>query len=279
MALLVEAFERCRGPEDAAAPSLDRAGFKELVRELDLWCSSSMVALEDRAPVGVLLGAKRPAATLVYGLRVHPEHRRRGHGRHLLTSLGQKLAILGPPRLVAEVPADRAPARALFAACRWREEGRLVDWRRTGEGAPPSPAGGPGPLHGLAVGPMALEEVLASGLVRDVPRCWRRDPRALETRREGVLGLGFCSPERLEAVLLYRAGPGAWEILALGGSGSELGRAGLRALLEELARRAGGAPLELARAAPEEVDSRLLAELGFRAGAEHLRFAGDAQSA
>ena len=128
IALLVAAHEHCRGPEDVYAPALDRARFKELVRDLDLWCSSSMVALEGREPVGVLLGAKRAEATLVYAVRVHPAHRRRGHGRHLLTSLGQKLAILGPSRLVAEIPSERASARALFDACQWRLEARLTDW-------------------------------------------------------------------------------------------------------------------------------------------------------
>ena len=34
---------------------------------------------------------------------------RQGHGRHLLTSLSSKLAILGPPRMVAEVPETFAP--------------------------------------------------------------------------------------------------------------------------------------------------------------------------
>src|SRR5436305_13953061 len=130
MGLLVEAHERCRGPEDAGEPALDRDGFKRLVRDLDLGCSSCMVAFEGREPVGVLLGAKRAEATLVYALRVHPGHRRRGHGRHLLTSLSQKLAILGPPRLVAEVPAEREAACAIFSACGFQLEGRLIDWRR-----------------------------------------------------------------------------------------------------------------------------------------------------
>src|SRR4029079_3862302 len=130
MALLVAAFEACRGPEDAAAPPLDLAGFKVLVRELDLWCSSCMVAFEGREPVGVLLGAKRAAATLVYGLRVTPEHRRKGHAPHLLPSLGQKLAILGPSLMVAEVPADRPAAKGVFAACGYRVGGDLRDWRR-----------------------------------------------------------------------------------------------------------------------------------------------------
>jgi GNAT superfamily N-acetyltransferase len=283
MALLVQAYEHCRGPEDAGAPTLDRGGFKELVRELDLWCSSCMVALEGREPIGVLLGAKRDEATLVYGVRVHPAHRRRGHGRHLLTSLGQKLAILGPPRLVAEVPAERASAQALFSTCQWRSEARLVDWRRT----PSIPAPGwssTGEVDARAEGPVApidLEQAAAGGLLGGGSRCWHRDLRSLNKAGQKLLGLGFHSQERLEACLFARpcALAAGWEILAAGSTGADLGRAGLRILLSELERQACGSPLLLARATPEEIESSLLAELGFEPGPEHVLFATEAKAA
>ena len=281
MALLVEAYEHCRGPEDVDAPALDRAGFKELVRELDLWCSSCMVALEGREPVGVLLGAKRAEATLVYGLRVHPAHRRRGHGRHLLTSLGQKLAILGPPRLVAEVPVERAPARALFTACHWRSETRLVDWRRTGAALPRGSTSEIDPRTQVAVGSITLEEATDSGLLEG-SRCWQRDLPSLRKQSEKLLGLGFHSSERLEACLLSRPGTSptsGWEILAAGFTDSELGRLGLRVSLTELERQAGDAPLLLPRVAPVELDAALLTELFFEPGPEHLLFATEAKAA
>ena len=80
------------------------AAFKRSIRDLQVWCSSCMVAFSGSDPIGVLIGAKRPSGTLVHKIAVHPDHRRQGHGRHLLASLGSKLAILGPPRIVAEVP-------------------------------------------------------------------------------------------------------------------------------------------------------------------------------
>jgi ribosomal protein S18 acetylase RimI-like enzyme len=278
MALLVAAYESCRGPEDADSPNLDRAGFKELVRDLDLWCSSSMVALEGREPVGVLLGAKRAEATLVYAVRVHPAHRRRGHGRHLLTSLGQKLAILGPPRLVAEVPAERAPARALFDACQWRRETRLVDWRQDGDTLKSVPIY---PADDSPVAAITVEEAVASGLVGGGSRSWQRDLPALERQGERLRALGFHSPERLEACLLFRpaSGDNGWEILAAGFAAGALGRLGFRLLLAELERQAGGAALWLPRVPPEEIDPELLAELGFRPGPEHLLFATEAKAA
>lgn len=279
MALLVAAYESCRGEEDVGAPVLDRAGLKDLVRELDLWCSSCMVAMEGRQPVGVLLGAKRLDATLVYGLRVNPEYRRRGHGRHLLTSLGQKLAILGPPRLVAEVPAEREAACALFAECGWVAEATLVDWRRESssrlgstEQVPPEPAG-------ESVAPITLGELASEKLLGEGVRCWHRDLPALSKLGERALGLGFHSPERLEAWVLYREGEAAWDILGAGHASGRLGRLGLTVLMDELARQARGAPLLFDRVGPGELEAELLESLGFARGAAHRLFTTQAQAA
>lgn len=279
MGLLADAYERCRGPEDEGEPALDRAGLKRLVRDLDLWCSSCMVAFEGREPVGVLLGAKRPEATLVHALRVHPEHRRRGHGRHLLTSLGQKLAILGPPRLVAEVPAGREAARAAFAACGWTVESRLTDWRRD---APPAAAAAAASGAREALAPATFEDLAAAGLLECGPRCWGRDPASLAKRAERLSGLAFHSPDRIEAWALWdepEPPAGAFTLMAAGASPGTLGRLGLAVVLDEIGRLAGGAPLLLPRAVPEELAPDLLADLGFSRGEEHLLFAGRAQAA
>jgi ribosomal protein S18 acetylase RimI-like enzyme len=265
MGLLVEAHERCRGPEDAGEPALDRDGFKRLVRDLDLWCSSCMVAFEGREPVGVLLGAKRAEATLVYALRVHPEHRRRGHGRHLLTSLSQKLAILGPPRLVAEVPADREAACAIFAACGWTIGSRLTDWRRqVSVNRAPS-----GAREALA--PVSVADLEAAGLLGTGLRCWQRDLPALEKHKERLSGLAFHSLDRIEAWALWDETGTLW---AAGAAPGPFGRIGLSVVLDEI-----NAPLLLPRATPEELDADLLAELGFESGPEHLLFTSQAQAA
>jgi ribosomal protein S18 acetylase RimI-like enzyme len=263
--LLVEAHERCRGPEDAGEAALDRDGFKRLIRDLDLWCSSCMVAFEGREPVGVLLGAKRPEATLVYALRVHPEHRRREHGRHLLTSLSQKLAILGPPRLVAEVPAGREAACAAFSACGWTIETRLTDWCRPTAPASSAPNG----AH-EALAPVSCEDLEAAGLLGTI-RCWQRNLPALDKHKERLSGLAFHSPDRIEAWALWEETGTLW---SAGAAPGPFGRIGLSAVLDEI-----GLPLLLPRATPEELGVDLLAELGFERGEEHLLFTSRAQAA
>jgi ribosomal protein S18 acetylase RimI-like enzyme len=92
-----------------------------------------MVATAGEEPIAVVIGTKEPHEVRVRSIGVAPGHQRRGHGRHLLESLGKKLAVLGPPRLVAEVPVGLADALAFFAAVGWREETRLGG-RATGSG-------------------------------------------------------------------------------------------------------------------------------------------------
>lgn len=278
-ALLVAAFESCRGPEDEAEPPLDNEGFKRLVRDLDLWCSSCMVAFEGKDAVGVLLGAKRATTTLVYGLRVHPEHRRRGHARHLLTSLSSKLAILGPPGLLAEVPAERrGVAGAAFEACGWKPAGSFRDWRRPGGGSVNLSSGG----AREALGPVSLEELQGAGLVGNGLRCWQRDLPALTKPGRALEGLAFHSQERIEAWVLYELGATAgepWQIFLAGLAEGPLGRLGFSTAMAEVAGLAGDSALVLARADPEEIEPGVLGEVGFELGDKTLLYTSDAQAA
>src|SRR5215208_7663393 len=93
------------------------AAFKRSIRDLQVWCSSCMVAFSGSDPIAVLIGAKRPSGTLIHKIAVHPDHLRQGHGRHLLTSLASKLAILGPPRMIAEVPETLLAGSELLSGC------------------------------------------------------------------------------------------------------------------------------------------------------------------
>src|SRR5688572_14815475 len=131
--LLVDALNHCWTPYVTDEPPMTPAAFKRWIRDLQVWCSSCMVAFAGSEPIGVLIGAKRPAATLVHTIAVHPDHRRQGHGLHLLTSLASKLAILGPPRIVAEIPDSLAAARGLLSAGGYAQEACLTDYVLTRE--------------------------------------------------------------------------------------------------------------------------------------------------
>lgn len=201
--LLVDALNRCWAPYFPGEPPETAASFKRSIRDLQVWCSSCMVAFVGAEPIGVLIGAKRPHATLVHKFAVHPDHVRQGHGRHLLESLSSKLAILGPPRIVAEVPDDRAAALSLFRACGYVEEAVLTDYEWIGHGAPPPPPGG------RLVIPVTVDDLAANGLL-DVDAAhwsgqapWERSIDTLTARKNDVEGLAVATDEGLEAYLIY----------------------------------------------------------------------------
>ena len=191
--LLVDALNRCWAPHFPDEPPMTAALFKRSIRDLQVWCSSCMVAFSGSDPIGVLIGAKRPSGTLIHKIAVHPDHLRQGHGRHLLTSLGSKLAILGPPRLVAEVPETLAGARALFSANGYVEETLLTDyvWQRAENDARELAAGSRSQSRSTISPPM----VSSKGIIRR----FVGSARSRASRQGRTTSQGLASPPTSES--------------------------------------------------------------------------------
>ena len=165
--LLVDALNRCWSPHFPGEPPMTPAAFKRSIRDLQVWCSSCMVAFSGSDPIGVLIGAKRPSGTLIHKIAVHPDHLRQGHGRHLLTSLSSKLAILGPPRM------SRGSARDADGRLRTVRRKRICpgsapDRLRTG-GRKGKATRCPG-LEGTFVIPVTVDDLAANGLLEEISR-------------------------------------------------------------------------------------------------------------
>ena len=136
--LLVAAVNRCYDVHFPGTTPLTVDGFRREMRDEHVWPSNSMIATAGDLPVAVVVGTKQPHEVSVRRLGVAPGHQRQGHGRHLVESLGNKLAVLGPPRIVADVPADLTAAIAFFAALGWRQDERVEDAATVSEGEPPA---------------------------------------------------------------------------------------------------------------------------------------------
>ena len=213
IALLVDALNRCWAPHFPGEPAVTAAAFKRSIRDLQVWCSSCMVAFSGSDPIGVLIGAKRPSGTLIHKIAVHPDHVRQGHGNHLLTSLGSKLAILGPPRMSAEVPEALAPASELFSASGYVQEALLTDYVLEREENPSTRAQfarslRAGDDEGQFVIPVTVDDLAANGLLgQGHPQvCWGHSVETLTARKDDIAGLAVASDERIEAYLLYVEG-------------------------------------------------------------------------
>ena len=270
--LLVGALNRCWSPYFPDEPPMTPVAFKRSIRDLQVWCSSCMVAFSGSDPIGVLIGAKRPSATLVHRIAVHPDHRRQGHGRHLLASLGSKLAILGPPRIVAEVDEALAPACALFSAGGYVQEAALTDYVLDGdEDAAPRTNG----VEGFVI-PVTVDDLAANGLLEDAhPPCWERSVETFTARKDEIAGLAVASDERFEAYVLYLAGATA-EILSLRTFVDD-GGARLKQLLSRLTAQ-GMRAIRLPKVHPSEISKELLETLGFRQARAHRLYAAKPRS-
>jgi GNAT superfamily N-acetyltransferase len=288
IALLVEALNRCWAPYSPDEPPMTPAGFKRWIRDLQVWCSSCMVAFSGSDPIGVLIGAKRPSGTLVHKIAVHPDHRRQGHGRHMLASLGSKLAILGPPRMIAEVPETLAPACQLFDASGYVQEVLLTDYLLQPENHLPEADN-----DRRFVIPVSVDDLAANGLLgkTDPQVCWERSVETLTARKDGIAGLAVASDEQIEAYILYmnremgrepnaEAGPPASlataEIVSLRSLVDD-GGARLKHLLSRLGAQGMGA-FRLSKVHPSEISPELLETLRFRPAGEHRLFAATAHS-
>ena len=258
--LLVDALNRCWLPYFPGEGPVTLAAFKRSIRDLQVWCSSCMVAFSGSDPIGVLIGAKRPSTTLVHRIAVHPDHRRQGHGRHLLASLSSKLAILGPPRMLAEIPEAFAPACGLFNASGYVQEALLTDYALHREDAEVrEPAG-------IAAGfviPVTVDDLAANGLLgQDHPQtCWARSVETLTARKDEIAGIAIASDERIEAYVLSMQGG---EIVSLR-SFVEDGGARLRQLLSRLGTGTFGFP----KIHPAEISTNVLETLDFRPAGGH----------
>jgi GNAT superfamily N-acetyltransferase len=284
--LLTDALNRCWSPYFPDEPAMTPATFKQSIRDRQVWCSSCMVAFAGADPIGVLIGAKRPTGTLVHKIAVHPDHRRQEHGRHLLASLGSKLAILGPPRIVAEIPEVLPAACGLFSASGYVQEALLTDYvlerRDSGAGEAPGTVSGPLCLRAAPadrfVIPVTVDDLAANGLLGegDPQTCWTRSIETLTARKDIVAGLAVVSDERIEAYVLYeRCGMETYVVALRSFIDDDAGCLGQ--LLAELSARGPGT-LRFSKVHPAEFSSGFLETLGFCPAGRHLLYAATARS-
>jgi len=304
IALLTDALNACYVVHFPDQEPLSTGDFKREIRELNVWSSSCMLASADRDPIAVVTGAKRERETLIHRIGVRPDFLRQGHARHLLESLSQKLAVLGPPRLVAEVPEDLPTVRGLFEAVGYRAEQRFADFTLAKPLAPPAATAwsasptfaGSRALAG-GVGPASLDDLLRCGaLDPSVSRSWERALETLQNRKDQIRGLAIASDTRVEAWALFRDLPryGRREIVGLGRSKpAEVGGADRAASASEVHRGNGGADAQalleivirvacqldsmavtIPRVSSEEISWDRLESMGFRRERTYTRYLG-----
>lgn len=260
--------------------------FRREMKELSLWPSNSMLAIGSaaesgdeqgtEAAVGVLTATKREHEVLITRVGVRPGHQRQGHGSHLLTSLSQKLAVLGPPRLAAEVPAQRPDLLAFFEACGYRPETTYTDWRR-----PPGP-GPTEPVNEELVIRVDVPGLLDAGLL-EVPAgvAWERTRATLEGRAERLHGFAFADAETVAAWLLMLeepdTAPEVHGIRVADGFDEDFTEILYEMILRYVVRRMPEREIVCPKLLPGEIPDSALRKLGFEAADRFVRMTAEAQ--
>jgi GNAT superfamily N-acetyltransferase len=277
IALLTDALNTCYVVHFPDQDPLSTSDFMREIRELNVWSSSCMVASADGDPIAVVTGAKRERETLIHRIGVRPDFRRQGHARHLLESLSQKFSILGPPRIVTEVPEDLPAVRSLFEAVGYQAEQRFADFTLHEPLAPPRAADA---VNNVSLDELLRYEVLEPG----VSRSWERSLETLQNRKDRLRGIAVASDTRVEAYVLFRdlAAHGRREIVALGAAIQPEDReTDARVLLEIVIRvacQAGALDVMVPRVSNEEMPWADLESMGFQRGRTYTRYAALAQS-
>ncbi len=267
--LLVDAYNACFRPPGEVEP-IDRERFKWWIRVLELWTSSCMVATEGERLIGVVLAAKREDAgeNCLLAVGVHPDFRHLGHGRHMVTSLCQKLAILGPRKIVAEVPANAERFRTFLAHCDYTEGETFTDYVLE----PPFAAS---KVPDDMVAEISLDELGEAGFPqRDVTLPWGRTPDSIARRQEyfeSVRVLALAGVDRFEAALVVDESiSNKREILAIHYAHATGGPALTRGLLRHYASLAD-TPLHWGRVHESECGAEQAVTWGFRPAGNIVR--------
>lgn len=264
---LVQAINDCYAPHFPGFPEFTVEDFRREMVEQSVWPSNCMVALAGEDPIAVMIGTKREHEVLVRRVAAAPGHQRQGHCGHMLTSLSQKLAVLGPPRLIAEVPTGLPGVPDLFSALGYASEATYYDYHRPLLETEPVPA--------EWVVPIAVEELLEDRdlLPETLGPSWPRCRQTLEQTGD-LRALAIASPERLEAAVIYGqrwAGAGL-DVLAL--ATADASRQELFAgLLVRALATTQQQELRLPRVAATELPDELLVRLGFERGRRYQRVA------
>lgn len=267
---LVRAVNECYDVHFPGAPRMTVERYRAEMKALNVWPSNSLLASTDQGPVAVLIATKRADEVNVLRVGARPGHERQGHGAHLLTSLSNKLAVLGPDRLAAEAPRSLPVASALLESVGYRRECTYTDYLRK-----PSPVE---PVPKDLVMPVTAQELDEYGLL-EIPGqlALERQRQTLRGRKDELGGVAIASPERIEAFLLHRPADDSatLDVVAAVTRPSEQQDLLLQLLLRHLAGTTE-LPLRLPRLAPGEVSAAVLGALGFEAGEQYDRFVAEA---
>jgi len=193
--LIVQALNACYDVYFPQHPAMTVAQFREEMGLISLWPSNTMVVLENKDPIAVIVGTKRPYGCWIAKLGVRLDYQRQGLGRYIVEALMRKLSIIGPRVISVDVPVDNDGAAAFFKNLGFDTWGQY--WSFTGQ------------LQADGVDAMRLvhpvkPDVALSRYESFHPhaQCWERDAYTLQLHAGRLSGYAFWEEDNLHGYLL-----------------------------------------------------------------------------
>jgi GNAT superfamily N-acetyltransferase len=193
--MIVQALNTCYDVHFPQDPAMTAAQFREEMGLISLWPSNTMVVLDNKDPVAVIVGTKRPYGCWIARLGVRSDHQRQGVGRYIVEALTRKLSIIGPRVISVDVPVDNEGAAAFFRHLGFEAWGQY--WSFAGH---PQMNVSEGLRQVHPVKPdVALSRYEA---FHPMPQCWERDAYTLQLYAGRLSGYAFWEQDNIYGYLL-----------------------------------------------------------------------------
>ncbi len=279
ISLLVEATKQAFDIHFPDRPPMTEELFKHEIRELNLWSSSCMLASEEDRPIGVLIAAKRERASLILRLGVATEFHGRGYGSQLVTSLKDKMRVLGPGILAVEIPEERSDLRTFFEKQGFERQEEYCDFCLDAENPDPELPELVTEIETNAIEDRLLYDCEGETVGNDGRLAWARQTQTIANLKKSIKGLAVPDLDGFAAYLFYRVvqdqesnvDESYIEIPAIGCREKEKAPI-LCGLLIRTLSSLTGSRIVVPKLSPLEVRFEILEELGFVRGGRTLRY-------
>ncbi|MBI3326528.1 MAG: GNAT family N-acetyltransferase [Nitrospinae bacterium] len=193
--MIVGALNACYDVHFPLLSPMTEPQFRAQMGLISLWPSNTMVVLEEKDPIAVIVGTKRPTGCWIAKLGVRSDYQRQGIGRYLVEALLRKLSIIGPRVISVDVPVEQAGAVAFFQALGFTPWTRY--WTFTGR---PQPVSLQAMRH---VQPVKLALALNRyEPFHPVSQCWERDAHTLQLYGGRLTGYALWEGETMLGYIL-----------------------------------------------------------------------------
>jgi GNAT superfamily N-acetyltransferase len=193
--MIVQALNACYDVHFPQRPAMTVARFREEMGLISLWPSNTMVVLEDKDPIAVIVGTKRPYGCWIAKLGVRSDHQRQAIGRYILEALMRKLSIIGPRLISVDVSVDNSSALSFFKTLGFEMWAQY--WSFAGY-----------PNTGLSEDLRQVHPVKANVALsryesfHPFSQCWERDAHTLQLCAGHLSGYAFWEEDNIHGYLL-----------------------------------------------------------------------------